>query len=46
MGFDPATPDLIQQRCGLTTAAIGGALTQLELLDLVVAQGDGRYLRT
>ncbi len=46
MGFDPASPDLIQQRCGLSTASIGSALAQLELLDLIIAHGDGRYLRT
>lgn len=45
MGFDPASPDLIQQRCGLTTSDVGVALVQLELLDLIVAQKDGRYLR-
>lgn len=45
MGFDPASPDLIQQRCGLPATAIGSALAQLELLDLVAAQPDGRYLR-
>ena len=44
MGFDPASPDLIQQRCGLPATASGSALAQLELLDLVAAQPDGRYL--
>lgn len=46
LGFDPASPDLIQQRSGLSTAAVGTALVQLELLDLITAQADGRYLRT
>ena len=45
MGFDPASPDLIQQRSGLTTSDVGVALVQLELLDLIVAQKDGRYIR-
>lgn len=46
MGFDPASADTIQQRSGLSPTTVGSALVQLELMDLVIVQADGRYLRT
>lgn len=46
MGYDAISPDQIQNRCDLSAAQIGVALVQLELLDLVMQEVDGRYLRT
>lgn len=46
MGFDPASADTIQQRSGLSPTTVGSTLVQLELMDLVIVQADGRYLRT
>lgn len=46
MGYDAISPDQIQNRCDLSAAQIGVALVQLELLDLVMQEIDGRYLRT
>lgn len=46
MGYDAISPDQIQNRCDLSAAQIGVALVQLELLDLIMQELDGRYLRT
>lgn len=46
ISYDGMSPDQIQNQCGLSTAQVGAALVQLELLNLITQQQDGRYLRT
>lgn len=46
INYDGMSPDQIQHHCKLSTAQVGAALVQLELLDLITQQQDGRYLRS
>jgi DNA processing protein len=45
IGFDPVDPDTLQQRCGLTTAEINMALTDLELTGQIELLPGGRWQR-
>ena len=45
LGYETLSVDQLQQRSHLTTFQVGAALTQLELIDLVAQQTDGRYVR-
>ena len=45
LGYDPASVDVLCQRCGLDVSRIGAALTELELNDVVQRLDDGRYQR-
>lgn len=45
IGFDPVDTDTLQQRCGLTTADINMALTDLELTGQIELLPGGRWQR-
>lgn len=45
IGFDPVDTDTLQQRCGLTTADINMALTDLELAGQIELLAGGRWQR-
>jgi DNA processing protein len=45
IGFDPVNTDSLQQRCGLTAAAINMALTDLELTGQIEPLPGGRWQR-
>ena len=45
MGYDPTSMEVLIQRSGLTAAALGATLSNLELQDLVVKTVAGHYAR-
>lgn len=45
IGFDPVDSDTLQQRSGLSTAVLNGALTELELAGKVESLPGGRWQR-